>query len=279
MIEIILNSSSKELTSEFNKLITKYTPKFRLFRVQVVHAKLSPTIFQRKKTTQNAVRSKASVEKICIVSPGNSFGFLNGGFDKGIMNLFNSCNSTQDFQALFQKELRMLNKTSYSPVLNPTLVDLAKYNYTCELLDENAPGGSICMQYTHILHLPTMVSPEQPLFPKKSGNATNNNQKQLSFVFDCCFRSLLQLQDTFFKIDCIVLPGFGAGYGGVEPANCALGILLGIKLFEIDHLQLVDQLTLQKYLLQLHGYKDVNIFQENKKIEPNKVDLEKILKL
>ncbi|KAL6947206.1 hypothetical protein ACO0QE_002084 [Hanseniaspora vineae] len=278
MIEVILNTSSKELALEYNKLLTKYAPTFKLFHVQVIHSKLSPNIFNTN-STNNSVWSKDALRRICIVSPGNSFGFLNGGFDKGIMNLMNSCNSTQDFQTFFQSELRKKNKTSYSPVLTPTLVDLTNYNYMCKLPDESAPNGSVQLQYTHILHLPTMVSPEHPLFLKKPENAVHDNQKQISFVFDCCFRSFLKLQDIFSKIDCIAIPGFGAGYGGVEPSNCALGILLGIKLFELDHLRLEDELTLQHYLLQLHGYKNVNVFQENTKVSTEKLDFGKILKL
>lgn len=126
-----------------------------------------------------------------IVSPGNSFGFLNGGFDQAIANFYGALSSKTPEQVSkdFQHEL-LKQVGGYNPPGSAIVVDM---NTVLNV------GGS---KLPKLIHASTMGMPE-----KVSSNDP--------VIFNCLW-NLFTCVKKDDDISNVLLTGLGTGTGGVS---------------------------------------------------------------
>ncbi|CDO96038.1 unnamed protein product [Kluyveromyces dobzhanskii CBS 2104] len=138
-----------------------------------------------------------------IVSPGNSFGFLGGGFDLAIQEYFGG--------ALFERYVRYKLMHSYVPVTNCTVIPLEQF-------------GRDDFQY--LLHIPTVVTPVVPDFDRRDPVHTGYR-----IVFDVTWNALHSAPgDT----EQLVIPGLCTGYAGVPIPVACKAMCFAIRLFYLE---------------------------------------------
>lgn len=144
--------------------------------------------------------------KLSIVSPGNSFGFLGGGFDEAIRDYFGGA----PFEKWFQEQFQM----KYNPVGNTTVIDL-----------HNFEGGAKHASFQWIIHIPTMLSPEKSLYD--SGNPTFTGRFP---VFNATWLALWNA-----PADCssIIMPGLGTGWGSIPLEVACESMVLALWLWMV----------------------------------------------
>lgn len=132
--------------------------------------------------------------RYAIVSPGNSFGYLGGGFDLAIRSYFGG----MPFESWFRKQLQ----DRYHTVGSATVVDLS----LCPL--ERTINCKDGIQY--IIHVPTMITPGRSIFMQQDSIETGYKP-----VFNAMWNALMHAPDD---IDGLIIPGLCTGWAGV-PAN------------------------------------------------------------
>lgn len=120
--------------------------------------------------------------RVAVVSPGNSFGFLGGGFDLAIRQELGGA----PFEAWFRAQL----SRSYRPIGSCNVVDLTEGPYAHE-------------NVRYVVHVPTMVTPMMRL------------QEGYRLAFDGMWNVLEKCPND---VDLVVVPGLATGYGGVPVA-------------------------------------------------------------
>lgn len=125
----------------------------------------------------------------CVVSPGNSFGIMNGGYDLAITNYFGT------------KLTRRVQK-----YIRSNCKEHAQEVGTSIILDTKKDG-------IKLIHTPTMVIP-LPM-------------KDTDIIRECTESTLKLAKDNDIKS--IVLPAFGGGYGEVDAPVIAQKMEEGLK--------------------------------------------------
>lgn len=183
------------------------------------------------------------MDKVAVVSPANSLSFMGGGFDRAIAEIFTG--PGQDYRTF---EAKVQNYTlskfhGFIPPQSVTVVDLK------EIFADFFLGLKGCSKITHLIQTPTMVVPEKI-------SATT--------VFYCIWNILLAIDG---KLNTIILPAIGAGYGGV-PGNIVARIISGaIGLYYMD----IDSMTRGTAVLLFlkKDYKAFEDLQDIARIESN----------
>ncbi|SCU94712.1 LADA_0G10572g1_1 [Lachancea dasiensis] len=135
-----------------------------------------------------------------VVSPGNSFGWLGGGFDLALKKYFGG----SSFEQFFRDKLGQL----YKPVGAATVVDLGKWQ-----------RGT----FRYIVHVPTIVAPSRPFYVEERPVETGYN-----LVFNVTWNALMSLPED---VDTLVIPGLGTGYVGVPEEVSSKSMEFAIRLF------------------------------------------------
>lgn len=157
-----------------------------------------------------------------IVSPGNSFGFLGGGFDLAIQEYFGG--------HLFEKYVRYKLMHSYVPVTNCTVIPLHQFAKN---------------QFEYLLHIPTIVAPKSGEFdvrdPMHSG---------YRIVFDVTWNALhFTPKDT----EELVIPGLCTGYAGVPIPVACKAMSFAIRLFFLKRAMSQDLINV--LIMSFMGYR------------------------
>lgn len=151
-------------------------------------------------------------EKVAIVSPGNSFGFLGGGFDLAICEQLGGA----PFEAWFRAQLPGL----YQPVGSCNVVDLTKGPYAHR-------------NVRYIVHVPTVVTPMMDVC----------EGSRLAFdgmwnVLERCPRD----------VDVVVVPGLATGYGGVPVEVSCKSMAFALIVHQLDVSEELRILLVMYYL-------------------------------
>lgn len=142
-----------------------------------------------------------------VVTPGNSAGLMGGGIDMAIRDCFVGVNSSAETVQNY-----VLNKLQYyKPPGSPTVIHF----------DDEMIRGSIALESWNcrqLIHLPTMRVPE------KIRETSKEFHKSL---FDWTWNALSVLTN---KVDALVIPGLGTGYGAAPLDICANTMVAAIAI-------------------------------------------------
>lgn len=146
---------------------------------------------------------KETVEKNhvdAVVSPGNSFGFLNGGFDKSIaeyygeyMNNENTTPSVVEVSKRFQREL-LKRVGGYNPPGSALIVDMH------DVLELNSDIKLPKLIHVSTMAMPERISPEDPV------------------IFNSLWNLITSVSSDEEISNCL-LTGLGTGTGGVSHSS------------------------------------------------------------
>ncbi|CCE62536.1 hypothetical protein TPHA_0C03840 [Tetrapisispora phaffii CBS 4417] len=183
MLRIILCDSNTELTKLWHKSLPKILIEKRQLRIINDNFKNLTTRY----ITTNKIDG-VDANRCSVVSPGNSFGFLGGGFDLALYENYG--------KKPFEDWVRSKLNHEYKPVGSLTIFDTHEY-----------PNHKIdAVRY--IQHIPTMITPSKPL---ASSTADNSNLIQL--VFNTMWVALNNVPED---VNTIIIPGLCTGYAGVS---------------------------------------------------------------
>lgn len=154
-----------------------------------------------------------------IVSPGNSYGFLGGGFDLAIAKFFNP-GDWKDFEREFQTKLYQQTK-GYATRGHMVQLDM---KWT-------EPWTQI--QCDSILHIPTMRVPK-----KIHREPLELNRLIFDLTWDLLavltrFNNRVSLDQC---ISNVIVPGMATGYGGVPLDICSKAMCYAIAIYCADHI-------------------------------------------
>ncbi len=164
-----------------------------------------------------------------ILSPGNSIGYMGGGFDKALANLF----SHGDFSWRHtEKHVQGQLLDLYKGYLTPTNANLIEFSTDSFYRDSKAWNT---LSANSILHMPTMRVP-RPLVTATS------EIEQYRYVFDCTWELLSTINkanietlkwgdDRHAVISTMILTGIGTGYGGIPVHIVGKAMVAAIVIF------------------------------------------------
>ncbi|CUS20642.1 LAQU0S01e11298g1_1 [Lachancea quebecensis] len=180
-----------------------------------------------------------------VVSPGNSFGFLGGGFDLAIQSFFGG----KDFEKFFKKQIGQF----YKPVGEATIVDL----------DHWARNG-----IRYIVHIPTVVAPTRKIF-----DAERPIETGYQLVFNAMWSALVH---TPKEVESLIVPGLGTGYLGVPEAVCSKSMVFALKMFSAGKIMSVELRNV--LIMHFLGFRYEGFFPATYKEECAKlgIDLDKL---
>lgn len=164
--------------------------------VQIHHGRLSALV-------DGVLLESHSSQNIAIVSPGNSFGYLGGGFDLALYDYFGG----KAFETWFRRQL----KGGYRPVGSATALDLSHYK------------NGLHKPIKYIIHTPTVVAPCNPLYERSRPVQTGYEP-----VFNAIWNALVHAPND---VETIIIPGLCTGYVGVPPRISCKSMIFGLKLF------------------------------------------------
>lgn len=202
-LKIILCDSNEALPILWKKYIPQTTSKNNI-SVSIHHGQFDSLMASMKVNEKDARMSYA------VVSPGNSLGYLGGGFDLALRNYFGGVS----FESWFREQLGY----GYHTVGSATVVDLSK----CDLEITRKCRGN--MKY--IIHCPTMISPVKPIFDERNPIETGYQP-----VFNAMWNGLMHVpSDT----DGLIIPGLCTGFAGVPPTISCKSTVFALRLYMLD---------------------------------------------
>jgi O-acetyl-ADP-ribose deacetylase (regulator of RNase III) len=181
--------------------------------------------------------------RTAIVSPANSIGGMGGGFDETLCRLFAS--SGLNYKSRIETWIRNYLRHGYTPLGTAHVVEFFNYpQYELSKAWNNYKANSIVV-------LPTMR------VPRNIYNVSVNdlehvkeykNREIVRFVFDCVWEILCAVsrhnekvieedyKDNQFKgkVDTIIIPGLGTGYGGLPFNLVAKGMIGALYIWGIN---------------------------------------------
>lgn len=169
-----------------------------------------------------------------IVSPGNSFGFLGGGFDLAIKEYFGG--------PLFEKYVRYQLLHSYVPVATCTVIPLSQFARN---------------QFNYLLHIPTVVAPIAPNYDRR--DPVHSGYR---IVFDVTWNAL---HCTPADTEQLVIPGLCTGYAGVPIPIACKAMCFAIRLFHLK--PLLSQDLINTMIMCFMGYQYEPFIGEDCKAE------------
>ncbi|AMD18864.1 HBL038Cp [Eremothecium sinecaudum] len=163
-----------------------------------------PSVVLHQGTLKDVVDNRsqfAENETRALVSPGNSFGFLQGGFDYAILKHFGG--------PQFEEFLQGRMVTGYRPVT------------TCSVYEIEEPFTG--KGFNYLLHSPTMLAPCRPVFEAERPVETG-----IRLVFDTMWNILNTVPEDVKEL---VIPGLATGYAGIPAEIATLAMAFAIRLY------------------------------------------------
>ncbi|CCD26393.1 putative ADP-ribose 1''-phosphate phosphatase NDAI_0H02190 [Naumovozyma dairenensis CBS 421] len=201
MKKIILVDVNEIVVKLWKTYIPQAVPKYSN-TLCIHHGKLESLMSSMKKSNTNHPGASYAV-----VSPGNSFGYLGGGFDLALYNYFGG----KPFESWFRKQLG----NRYHAIGSATVVDL-------KLCDEEA---TIRQRdgIRYIIHCPTVVAPVRPIYDQKNPVRTG-----IEPVFNAMWNALMHSPPD---IDGLIIPGLCTGYAGVPSYISCKSMAFALRLY------------------------------------------------
>lgn len=175
-MKIYLLSCDKTMTEAWEKVFAS-VPK-----VEIVHAYFD-----------NFMENHPEIDG--VVSPGNSFGLMDGGYDKAIIDCFG-----KELMEAVQKKIihdwhgEQPVGTSISVIIPNCIVRVSRRE-----------------KYVMLIHTPTMRTPERINDPR--------------IIYQCMRTTLIEAEKQ--EVENIVIPAFGGATGRVAPSKIAQMMYLG----------------------------------------------------
>lgn len=180
----------------------------------------------------------SKIDNFVICTPGNSLGFMNGGFDGSLVKSINgSSTKFQDY---------LLDKSnSYTPpgtVNKINLFEVLGNDY------KNSKSWEL-MKIETILHCPTMIVPEEIL--------------DENMVFNCMWN----IFNSTERNSNLIIPGFGTGYGSILLERAAMDMVAATILHKMEISQplkrsLLILIYLGKQYQKLLNKEDIGTFEK-----------------
>lgn len=182
-----------------------------------------------------------------VVSPGNSFGYLGGGFDLALREYFGGTKFEQYFREQLGDTYRTVGSTKVVPL--------------------NSWGRD---GFEYIVYVPTVVAPSRPLF-----DAERPRETGFEPVFNAMWNALIHVPAG---TQTLVIPGLCSGYAGVPLDISSKSMCFALRLYLIKNTISKD---LQRVLiLQFLGY-NYAPFMDNdweEECEAVGIDVRKLMK-
>ncbi|CCC67338.1 hypothetical protein NCAS_0A07800 [Naumovozyma castellii] len=205
-MRIILIDTNEIITKLWQTYIPQAVPRDdKLLCIHTGHLESLMTNI-RKGTDKHSGRTYA------IVSPGNSFGYLGGGFDFALYNYFGG----KPFEKWFRNQLG----GRYHTVGSATVVDLSLCNEEETLRKRDG--------IRYIIHCPTVVAPVRPIF-----DPNNPIKTGIEPVFNAMWNALMHAPNG---IDGLIIPGLCTGYAGVPPTISCKSMAFALRLYILGDL-------------------------------------------
>lgn len=217
-VRFLFYDKSPELRSIFTKLIecTKDVKRPQINNAEIQVLQYDPLVPFADVVKNTGVDA--------IVSPGNSFGFMNGGFDAAISKYYASvANTSQDEITLHVQRMLKEKVGGYNPPTNAVILNMA-----AAIATPNAP---------HLVHVPTMALPHR--IPAHTPT-----------IFNCMWSVIHSIKahngsvstcEGVMPIESVLLSGLGTGVGDVPPTSCATQIMTALQLFNQPLVEEHDQ--------------------------------------
>lgn len=238
---VILCDMNKEITQLWRDFIQETAIK----NPNVVF--ISNDIFERLIQKLGQKKSNDPLKVLAVVSPGNSFGYLGGGFDRALYDYFGG----SPFEKWFRKQL----DNEYKPVGSITTVDLKN----CKIEGLNLMRDGI----RYLIHCPTMITPNDPIYnplqPIKSG---------VEPVFNATWNALRYTPDG---IDALIISGLCTGFAGVPVNLSCKSMIFAIRLYLCDGL--ISTELKNVLIMYFLGYPYESFIPDACKIECEKVGI------
>jgi O-acetyl-ADP-ribose deacetylase (regulator of RNase III) len=204
-VKYLIYDRTPSLTAKFSELISRHP-------VNHPHYSLEVLPYSRDVSFTETVDNN---DVDTIVSPGNSYGFLGGGFDAAISDYYSgkvAGSSGGDITRVLQRILQW-EVNGYNPPANAVVANMAR---------------QLGVDVPQLVHLPTMSSPSY--IPRGS-----------PIVFYCMWNLLCQVQRnnraaqtpgaTEVPIKRVIISGLGTGVGGVSSVACAEQMYKAFSMF------------------------------------------------
>ncbi|EDO17812.1 hypothetical protein Kpol_1043p2 [Vanderwaltozyma polyspora DSM 70294] len=252
-MRIVLCDTNKTVCSLWRKMLPKSL--LDKGKVEVHNTTFEALAHKLYKTNVNQLskegtRPYCSPEKCVVVSPGNSFGYLGGGFDLALCEYYGG----KPFETWFRSKLN----NEYYPIGSSTLIDA--YDY---FLPESSD------KIRHILHVPTIVAPSHSSFmkaePLRSGyepvfNATWNSLRSFP---SCC--------------DTIIMSGLYTGYAGVPAEVSCKSMSFAITLYHLCEILPKDVVNLLTMYYLGYPFEDFFLHTASEQLELLGIDKEQLI--
>ncbi|ANB12361.1 hypothetical protein AWJ20_611 [Sugiyamaella lignohabitans] len=161
-----------------------------------------------------------------IISPGNSYGFLNGGFDAAISSYYSgevsggNISITANDITLCLQDVLLEKMGGYNPVSHALVVNMSDALKSFPKTMEAA--GQLKNSIPQLIHTPTMALPT--VIPPGS-----------RVIFDCMWNIICSIKQNNVvsetKINRVLLPGLGTGVGRVSADSCASQVVTALQYF------------------------------------------------
>ncbi|CCK70516.1 putative ADP-ribose 1''-phosphate phosphatase KNAG_0E02570 [Huiozyma naganishii CBS 8797] len=205
-IRIILCDSNEIVPYLWKRFIPQAVPKND--KILCIHHGYLESLMENIRTGND----KHACKQYAIVSPGNCFGYLGGGFDLALRRYFGGI----PFEKWFREQLG----GRYHTVGSATVVDLLN----CPLTRTQQQRDG--MRY--IIHCPTVVAPTKPVFDSRAPLDTGYKP-----VFNAMWNALMHAPKD---IDGLIIPGLCTGYAGVPPAISCKSMAFALRLYLLGNL-------------------------------------------
>jgi O-acetyl-ADP-ribose deacetylase (regulator of RNase III) len=169
---------------------------------------LLPSIHSEKFDIEVHLCSFLALKADALVSPANSFLFMNGGIDYPIREYINSQAENVDIVAQIQKTIRNSEVYNGEVLVGDALITKIKtenYSYLISAPTMRVPGD---ISYTSNVFLSIRATLSKILLHNKAYGILNDH-----------------------PIKSVLIPGMGTGVGGVTPESCALQTKTAIEFF------------------------------------------------
>lgn len=154
-----------------------------------------------------------------IVSPANSLSYMGGGFDRAVLDVLTGANYHYKLLESAIQDMAWRRHNGYIVPATVHRVDLAQAFSRASIEYGSSVAGD--KRITTLVQVPTMAVPEQT---------------SPQTVFDSMWNVLVETQGM--SVDTVILPAFGAGYGGIgiELASHLMATAIGLFYVELPPL-------------------------------------------
>ncbi|GMG49371.1 unnamed protein product [Ambrosiozyma monospora] len=237
-LEIIVhNGDFDQLASKVN---LKPKPSFQHYNEKLMTSTSAALVSSIPQTYEQHM--KVNQCTTTIVSPGNSIGYMGGGFDKALAELFSPTGNPTNWK---DTELAVQSNLldGYKGYLTPTNANLIEFK--TDSFFQNSKAWNL-LSANSILHIPTMR------VPRRLYHGPEDTLDMYRFVFDSTWEVLSTLNkanlttlhlglNRYSFIDTLVLTGFGTGYGKIPIDVMCKAMISAITIFTNHSLKRVDK--------------------------------------